>query len=79
LNFKFVRTDLGNFNVYLFICLSPELFIGPSVYIGFVFDWRVLPLCLWGLTLFTWYVFFDASEEDRHHLAEDGTAGRNAW
>ena len=45
LNFKFVRTGFFNFSFYIFICLSPELFIGPSFYIGFVFDWRVLPLC----------------------------------
>ena len=71
LNFKFVRTGFFNFSFYIFTCLSPELPVGLAFYIGFLLDWRVLPLCPWGLIFFTWFILFDASEEDRRHLTDE--------
>ena len=73
LNFKFVQTDLGDFTLHL------AQLIAPPLNGGFFLDWCVLSLCLWGLTFFAWYVFVDASEEDRHHVADEDRACQNAW
>ena len=51
LNFKFVRTAFGNFTLHL------AQLIGPAFYFGFFVDWCVLTLCLWGLTIYDWWVF----------------------
>ena len=83
-NSKFVRAAPGNFYVYFFVCLSPEWLNGPVVYFGFIVDWSVFTLCLWYYLIsvwcfildwcfifFTWFILFDASEEDGLHLTDE--------
>ena len=66
LNFKFVRTGLGNFTLHL------TQLIGSPVYFGFFVDWCVLTLCLWGLTIYDWYVLVFPRKRDDVALRHEG-------